>query len=121
MDSKMKTEEYLWVIKDQEGNFANKNSIKKPRKDIYQYIAFKTFSPECRGNINKEESEYALIELNRKKDIMCLGTTFHLEYNILEKMIDQYEAFSGENMIIVEKTNFNCSNSHISDHLSKVI
>ena len=110
MNLETNNEEYLWVIKDQDGNFAHRNSIGKSGKNTCIYISFRTFSPECKGYISKESAELALQELNRRKSIMRLPNTFNLEYNILSKMTKLQREFQGENMVIYEKTHSNILN-----------
>ena len=103
MSSKITTEECIWVIKDQEGNFAKRNSIKKSGKDTYQYIAFKTFSQEARGYTTKEYATKALDFLNKKKVVAGFDFSFHIERLNLEKIIDEHMVFQGNNLVVYEK------------------
>lgn len=104
-----------WVIKDQDDNFAHRNSIGKSGKNTCIYISFKTFSPECKGYISKESAELALQELNRRKSIMGLPNTFNLEYNIISELTKLHREFQGENMVIYEKTHSNILNRLIPE------
>jgi len=107
-------EQSIWVIKDQDGNFAHRNSIGKSGKNTYLYISFKTFSPECKGYIDKESAESALLELNKRKHIMGLHNSFNLEYNILSEMTKLHREFQGENMVLYEMAKSDCSDFPIS-------
>ena len=95
---------YAWVILDQAGNFARMSSIRKTGKNTYQYIAFKTFSQECRAYDSSAQAEIALSELNEKKAIAGFeGTlTFHLEYINLDKIINLGEEYQGETLVKLE-------------------
>jgi len=95
---------YAWVILDQAGNFAHRSSIRKTGKNTYQYIAFKTFSPECRAYDSSDQAEIALSELNEKKVNAGLEETltFHLEYVNLDKIINLGEKYKGETLVALE-------------------
>ena len=69
---KEENEQLIWVIKDQDGNFANKSSIGKSSNKKWQYIAFKTFSQEARGYTTKEHAEKALDFLIKRKTLLDL-------------------------------------------------
>ena len=99
---KEENEQSIWVIKDQDGNFANK-SIGKSSSKKWQYIAFKTFSQEARGYTTKEYAEKALDILNEKKAIAGFDFSFHIECLNLEKIIDEHMAFQGDNLVRHEK------------------
>jgi len=99
-----KTEEFIWVIKDQDGNFAHKNSIGKSDNHSWLYISFKTFSPECRGYIDKSYAEESLSDLNKNKIIAGFNIDFHLEYLSIDRIIEQHRGFVGDNLILFEKT-----------------
>ena len=100
---KEENEQSIWVIKDQDGDFANKSSIGKLSSKKWQYIAFKTFSQEARGYTTKEYAEKALDFLNEKKVIAEFDLSFHIECLNLEKIIDEHMAFQGDNLVIHEK------------------
>jgi len=100
---KEENEQLIWVIKDQDGNFANKSSIGKSSNKKWQYIAFKTFSQEARGYTTKEHAEKALDFLNEKKVIAGFDFSFHIERLNLDKIIDEHMVFKGNNLVIYEK------------------
>ena len=100
---KEENEQLIWVIKDQDGNFANKSSIGKSSNKKWQYIAFKTFSQEARGYTTKEYVEKALDFLNEKKVIAGFDFSFHIERLNLDKIIDEHMVFKGNNLVIYEK------------------
>ena len=100
---KEENEQLIWVIKDQDGNFANRSSIGKSSSKKWQYIAFKTFSQEARGYMTKEYAEKALDFLNEKKIVAGFDFSFHIEYLNLEKIIDKHMLFQGDNLVIHEK------------------
>jgi len=100
---KEENEQSIWVIKDQDDNFINKSSIGKLNNKKWQYIAFKTFSQEARGYTTKEYAEKALDFLNEKKAIAEFDFSFHIECLNLEKIIDEYMAFQGDNLVRHEK------------------
>jgi len=100
---KEENEQLIWVIKDQDGNFANKSSIGKSSNKKWQYIAFKTFSQEARGYTTKEYVEKALDFLNEKKVIAGFDFSFHIERLNLDKIIDEHMVFKGNNLVICEK------------------
>ena len=102
---------YAWVILDQAGNFAHRSSIRKTGKNTYQYIAFKTFSPECRAYDSSVQAEIALSELNKKKVNAGLEETliFHLEYVNLDKIINLGEKYKGETLVALENVPINDS------------
>ena len=100
---KEENEQSIWVIKDQDGNFANRSSIGKSSNKKWQYIAFKTFSQEARGYTTKEHAEKALGILNEKKAIAGFDFSFHIECLNLEKIINEHMAFQGDNLVIHEK------------------
>jgi len=100
---KEENEQLIWVIKDQDGNFANKSSIGKSSNKKWQYIAFKTFSQEARGYTTKEHAEKALDFLNEKKVIAGFDFSFHIERLNLDKIIDEHMVFKGNNLVICEK------------------
>ena len=95
---------YAWVILDQAGNFAHRSSIRKTGKNTYQYIAFKTFSPECRAYDSSDQAEIALSELNEKKVNAGLEETltFHIEFVNLDKIINLGEEYQGETLVALE-------------------
>jgi len=100
---KEENEQLIWVIKDQDGNFANKSSIGKSSNKKWQYIAFKTFSQEARGYTTKEYAEKALDFLNEKEVIAGFDFSFHIGCLDLEKIIDQHMVFQGDNLVRHEK------------------
>jgi len=100
---KEENEQLIWVIKDQNGNFANRSSISKSSNKKWQYIAFKTFSQEARGHTTKEYAEKALDFLNEKKAIAGFDFSFHIECLNLEKIIDEHMVFQGNNLVVYEK------------------
>ena len=100
---KEENEQSIWVIIDQNGDFANKSSIGKLSSKKWQYIAFKTFSQEARGYTTKEYAEKALDILNEKKAIAGFDFSFHIECLNLEKIIDEHMLFQGDNLVIHEK------------------
>jgi len=100
---KEENEQSIWVIKDQNCNFANRSSIGKSSNKKWQYIAFKTFSQEARGYTTKEHAEKALDFLNEKKAIAGFDFSFHIECLNLEKIIDEHMAFQGDNLVRHEK------------------
>ena len=100
---KEENEQSIWVIIDQNGDFANKSSIGKLSSKKWQYIAFKTFSQEARGYTTKEYAEKALDILNEKKAIAGFDFSFHIECLNLEKIIDEHMLFQGDNLVIREK------------------
>ena len=95
---------YAWVILDQAGNFAHRSSIRKTGKNTYQYIAFKTFSPECRAYDSSDQAEIALSKLNEKKVNAGLEETltFHIEFVNLDKIINLGEEYQGETLVALE-------------------
>lgn len=95
--------EKLWVIKDSNGNYVYKNSIRKTGKNILAYIAYKTFTPECRGYSSSYTCEEALRELNNKCKIMELGIKFHISHSSLNELRKEYKEHKGEYMTYVEK------------------
>ena len=99
---KEENEQLIWVIKDQDGNFANK-SIGKSSNKKWQYIAFKTFSQEARGYTTKEYATKALDFLNKKKVVAVFDFSFHIEHLNLEKIIDEHMVFQGNNLVVYEK------------------
>ena len=99
---KEENEQSIWVIKDQDGNFANK-SIGKSSSKKWQYIAFKTFSQEAKGYTTKEYAEKALYFLNEKKVVAGFDFSFHIECLNLEKIIDEHMLFQGDNLVVHEK------------------
>ena len=100
---KEENEQLIWVIKDQDGNFANRSSIGKSSNKKWQYIAFKTFSQEARGYTTKEYAEKSLDFLNEKKVIAGFDFSFHIERLNLEKIIDEHMIFKGNNLVIYDK------------------
>ena len=100
---KEENEQSIWVIKDQDGNFANRSSIGKSSNKKWQYIAFKTFSQEARGYTTKEHAEKALDFLNEKKIVAGFDFSFHIERLNLEKIIDEHMVFQGNNLVVYEK------------------
>ena len=100
---KEENEQLIWVIKDQDGNFANKSSIGKSSNKKWQYIAFRTFSQEARGYISKEYAEKALDFLNEKKVVSGFDFYFHIEHLNLDKIIDEHMVFKGNNLVVYEK------------------
>jgi len=100
---KEENEQSIWVIKDQDGNFANRSSIVKSSNKKWQYIAFKTFSQEARGYTTKEYVEKALDFLNEKKLVARFDFHFHIERLNLEKIIDEHMLFQGDNLVVHEK------------------
>ena len=100
---KEENEQLIWVIKDQDGNFANRSSIVKSSNKKWQYIAFKTFSQEARGYTTKEYAEKALDFLNEKKVIAGFDFSFHIGRLNLEKIIDEHTVFKGNNLVVHEK------------------
>ena len=100
---KEENEQLIWVIKDQDGNFANKLSIGKSSNKKCQYIAFKTFSQEARGYTTKEYAEKALDFLNEKKVIAGFDFSFHIECLNIEKIINEHMIFKGNNLVVYEK------------------
>jgi len=100
---KEENEQLIWVIKDQDGNFANRSSIGKLNNKKWQYIAFKTFSQEARGYTTKEHAEKVLDFLNEKKVVAGFNFSFHIERLSLEKIIDEHIVFKGNNLVMHEK------------------
>jgi len=100
---KEENEQLIWVIKDQDGNFANRSSIVKSSNKKWQYIAFRTFSQEARGYISKEYAEKALDFLNEKKVVSGFDFYFHIEHLNLDKIIDEHMVFKGNNLVVYEK------------------
>jgi len=100
---KEENEQSIWVIKDQDGNFANRSSIGKSSNKKWQYIAFETFSQEARGYVTKEHAEKVLVFLNKKKVDAEFDFTFHIECLNLEKIIDEHMLFQGDNLVVHEK------------------
>jgi len=100
---KEENEQSIWVIIDQNGDFANKSSIGKLSSKKWQYIAFKTFSQEARGYTTKEYAEKALDILNEKKAIAGFDFSFHIECLNLEKIINEHVLFQGDNLVVHEK------------------
>ena len=98
-----KNDRPVWATKDQDGNFAKANSIKKTGKHEFLYIGFRTFSQECRVNTGKEQAEKALLALNNANTIADFNMTFHLEWLNLDKIIKEHKLFKGDNMVIIEK------------------
>jgi len=72
-------EQQRWVIKNQEGNFVNRNSIRKINQNTYQYIASEIYYLECRCYISKESAEKALVKLNAQKNMARFNDQFHIE------------------------------------------
>ena len=100
---KEENEQLIWVIKEQNGNFACRSSIGKSSNKKWQYIAFKTFSQEARGYTTKEYAEKALDFLNEKKVIAGFDFSFHIECLNLEKIIDEHIVFQDDNLVVYEK------------------
>jgi len=115
---------FTWIIRDQEGNFAHKGSIKKVGKLKYRYRCHKTFSESCRGYVSKVSVEKALSELNAQNTISGFDIIFHIEqfgnfgaglgkYKICSKeheelpqsseLTQQSREFKGENCIEIFK------------------
>jgi len=94
-------ETWIWVIKNQDGNFANANSVKMWDKKTSLYITFKTFSQECRGYVTQESAERAMDKLYSKIKKIGLEESFTIEYVNMDDLIDEY--VSTDNMIVVEK------------------
>lgn len=98
----------VWVIKNNNNDFVLKNSIRQSGKDTWQYISFKTFSPECRGSINKGKIEENLSELIQKNILAEFDTAFHLEHIDINIIIKQHKEFvkfhsENENLVLYEK------------------
>ena len=104
MNCSDENELYAWVILDQAGNFAHRSSIRKTCKNTYQYIAFKTFSPECRAYDSSNQAEIALSKLNEKKVNAGFEDTltFHIEYVNLDKIINMGDEYQGETLVKLE-------------------
>ena len=113
MDSDKLNGKSIWIIKDQNGNIAHRNSIGKI-KHGWIYIAYKTFSEDCRGYITKEQAEKALLKLNKMRLIAGLDYDFHIELHNLNKIIQEHKLFRGENLVICEKM-------LLSNSLTKII
>jgi hypothetical protein len=94
-------DQFIWVIKDNKGCFASRNSISKI-KHGWLYISFKTFSEECRWYISKESAEKALNKLRKMNLISELNINFQLEFHNLDKLIAEHNAYQGENMVVCE-------------------
>jgi len=97
------SEQLIWVIKDNQNNFANERSIGKLTKYKWLYIVFKTFSPEARGYITRKQAEVALSNLNKRNIVPEFDIPFHLEHLSLDKIIAEHKSFQGDNLVIHEK------------------
>lgn len=95
-------ETWIWVIKNQYGNFANANSVKMWDKKTSIYVTFKTFSQECRGYVTQESAERAMDKLYSKIKKIGLEESFTMEYVNMDELIDDV-SLSTDNMIVVEK------------------
>lgn len=96
---------YVWIIKDQYGNFAHEKSIRKTEKDTIGYISYKTFSKGCRGYSTLFRAELILDKLKSKtnhKNKNIFDLEFHLEYHDLSELIKEDHAFQGENIVLIE-------------------
>jgi len=104
------------VIRDQDGNFANRNSIVKKGKNKYSYTSSRTFDRSCRGWLNEEFAKKVLSGLNAMNDISEFGIVFHIEKFSMDKtneendmprlsqLIKQDQEFEGEKHIEIFKT-----------------
>lgn len=98
------SERSVWVIKDQDGNFARRDSISKQDKHTWLYISHKEFSEGCRAYTTKERAEEELLELNKKNKITGFNAIFYLEYVDLNMIVNNINRLMpSENLVIVEK------------------
>lgn len=93
-------ERFVWVIKDEFGRFAHRNSIRKISNTTAQYIRHKTFSYACKGYKERNQAEKALTDLNKQRDITGFDVYFHLENPNLIKIIMENHDFKGDNTLI---------------------
>ena len=71
---------FVWVIKDQDGNFAKRIvSIGKSGKQESLYIGFRSFGPECRAYTSEAKAIEALAVLDEMKVISGFDIKFHIE------------------------------------------
>ncbi|WP_088185859.1 hypothetical protein [Desulfosporosinus sp. FKA] len=91
----------LWVIRDDRGNFADRNSIFKSQASTWLYVSHKTFSPECRAYKTKRQALKVLSQLNDKKCNLGIDTEFSLDYVDIDKLIEEHKAFDGDSITIV--------------------
>jgi len=110
MNCSKNEERSIWVIKDQDGNFAHKGSIFKSSKDQFSYVSTRTFSRESRGYIEKHQAQSALDYLNTQNELSEFKLTFHLELAILSKLISINNNYLGDNLVILEQV---ASPSHL--------
>lgn len=101
MNCTIDEDQYGWVIKDQDNHFAHRSSVKGT--STRQYISYIKFSQKCRWYENKESAEIALAELNKKRRSEYSYLIFHIEHVDLEKIMQEYDEFVGDNMIVKEK------------------
>lgn len=98
--------EYVWVIKDNQGNFANSNSIRKTEKNIMTYVSYKTFSQGCREYSSLQRAQdflHCLYHKNMYRNKRIFDVNFHLEYHDLLELIEEDYTFQGRSIIFVEK------------------
>lgn len=96
-------DDYFWFIKDNDGNFAHKNSIGKSEGNTWLYVAYKTYNRGCRDYISKQHAESALVHLNKIKDMVGMDLEFHIEKLNQRELILEHRKFQGENIVILEK------------------
>ena len=94
-------QKWIWVIKNQDGNFAHANSVKMWDKKTALYITYKDFSQECRGYVNQDSAKKAMSKLYSKIKKIGLSESFTMEYVNMDELIK--DDISTDNMIIVEK------------------
>ena len=95
------SQRWIWVIKNQDGNFAHANSVKMWDKKTALYITFKDFSQECRGYVDQDSAKNAMSKLYSKIKKIGLSESFTMEYVNMDELIK--DDISTDNMIIVEK------------------
>jgi len=94
---------FVWVIKDQDGNFAKRIvSIGTSGKQESLYIGFRSFSPECRAYTSEPKAVEALTTLNRMNSIAGFDIAFHIECVNLNIIIKNHKVFRHDYLVLRE-------------------
>ena len=93
----------VWLIKDNRGNFAHKNSIGKSGINTWLYISYKTYDRGCRGNTLKQNAINDLEYLNMVRGITNMDYVFHIEQLNRRELIIEHRKFKGKNIVCFEK------------------
>ena len=101
----MKREAY--VIKDNLGNFARRDSVKKWDEKTSIYVSHKYFTECCRAYIGLEQAEKALKHLKSDIEVLGLDISFEITQVDLNDIVRSFRELKDEDMVLVEITREN--------------